>query len=100
LSAAQLAERAAIHESTVIRFAQKLGYAGYPELRADVAADVRQLSEHATQRFIEPAQPYELTSYIQDQLRILTVLPEYISQESLDAAAAAMLAARRVYVYG
>jgi DNA-binding MurR/RpiR family transcriptional regulator len=100
LSAAQLAERAAIHESTVIRFAQKLGYAGYPELRADVAADVRQMSDSAAQRFIETAQPYELAAYIPDQLRIITQIPEYVSQESLDLAAAAMLAARRVYIYG
>src|SRR4051812_29289424 len=53
LSAAQLAERATIHESTVIRFAQKLGYVGYPELRADVVADVRQLRDNAAQSFIE-----------------------------------------------
>lgn len=100
LSAAQLAERATVHESTVIRFAQKLGYAGYPDLRADVAADVCQMSDSAAQRFIETSQPYELTSLIQDQLRILAAMPEYISQESIDAAAAAMLAARRIYLYG
>src|SRR3546814_11075156 len=34
LSAAQLAERAQVHETTATRLAQKLGFAGYPELRA------------------------------------------------------------------
>ena len=100
LSAAQLAERASVHESTVIRFAQKLGYAGYPELHADVVADARQVGEAATQRLMQAAEDHELASIVQQQLRVLADLPRHVPQESLDKAAAALLAARRIYIYG
>ena len=35
-TAASVAERAGTHETTVVRLARKLGYRGYPELRADL----------------------------------------------------------------
>src|SRR3546814_4012135 len=40
LSAAQLAERAQVHETTATRLAQKLGFAGYPELRAQLRKEL------------------------------------------------------------
>jgi DNA-binding MurR/RpiR family transcriptional regulator len=100
LSAAQLAERASVHESTVIRFAQKLGYSGYPELHADVVADARQVGEAATQRLMQAAEDHELASIVQQQLRVLADLPRQVRQESLDSAVTALLEARRVYIYG
>src|SRR4029453_8334653 len=100
LSGAQLAKRGGVHESTVIRFAQKLGYAGYPELRADLAAEVRQMNESATMRWMRASEAYELTSLVQQQIRTLTELPNHVQQESINDAAKSLLAARRIFVYG
>src|SRR5690348_7372385 len=36
LSGPQLAERVSVHEATATRLAQKLGYKGYPEMRAQL----------------------------------------------------------------
>ena len=38
-TAADVAEKASTHESTVVRLAQKLGYRGYPDLRNDLRRD-------------------------------------------------------------
>lgn len=100
LSATQLAQRADAHESTVIRFAQKLGYDGYPALRAGLRADGRAADENPRGRWMRAAQEHELVGLVQHELRTLTQLPEFVTQEQVDAAARALLAARRIYVFG
>jgi DNA-binding MurR/RpiR family transcriptional regulator len=100
LSAAQVAERASVNESTVIRLAQKLGYAGYRGLRADLGVDVRQLSENANGRWMESAATYGLARLVQEQIRVLSQMPDYVTQESVEAAAAALLSARRIFLFG
>ena len=40
LSVAQLAEKADVHKSTVVRLAHKLGFDGYPELRAQLRSQL------------------------------------------------------------
>ncbi len=99
LSAAQLAQRSETHESTVIRFAQKLGYAGYPELRNGLRADVRRTDDPKA-RWMRAAKSHELVRLVQDEIRTLTQLPEFVTQESVDDAAKALLGARRVYIFG
>ena len=42
LTASQLAERLGMNEATVIRFAQRIGYRGYPEMMADITHIVRE----------------------------------------------------------
>ena len=42
----------------------------------------------------------ERVALIEQQLRVLADLPRHVPQESLDKAAAALLAARRIYIYG
>ncbi len=42
MTASRLARRVAVNEATVIRFAQRLGYGGYPELIDDIQAIVRE----------------------------------------------------------
>jgi DNA-binding MurR/RpiR family transcriptional regulator len=100
LSAAQVAERASVNESTVIRLAQKLGYSGYRELRTDLGLDVRQINENANRRWLDSAATYGLARLVQEQIRVLAQLPDHVSQERLDAAAGALLAARRVFLFG
>lgn len=100
LSAAQLAQRAEAHESTVIRFAQKLGYQGYPELREGFRADVRGNDDSSNVRWMRAVQSHELARLVQDEMRTLAQLPEFVTQDVIDDAARALLAARRVYIFG
>lgn len=101
LSAAELAAKAKVHESTAIRFAQKLGYAGYPELRTDLMADVRQsMATRTPSPAIRMTSPHELSSLIDGQIQTLSRIPEHVSQEALDSAAKALLGAKRIFVYG
>ena len=41
MTAAQLAYAVGVDTTTVVRFSQRLGYNGYPELLADIRAQVR-----------------------------------------------------------
>lgn len=65
-----------------------------------MVADARQVGEAATQRLMQAAKDYELAALVQQQLRVLADLPRHVPQASLDKAAAALLAARRVFIYG
>jgi DNA-binding MurR/RpiR family transcriptional regulator len=99
-SAAKLAERASVHESTVIRFAQKLGYDGYPKLRADLGLDLQQSLHMSVDFEKDTAESDVLAGFIREQITVLSQLPGHISQESFNSAANVLLTARRVFVYG
>lgn len=99
LTAAQLAERAGVHESTVIRFAQKLGYSGYLALRSDLAKDSMH-RDTLTMRVQERGDHLSFDYVIQAQIESLSRLREHIAQESIDAAAATIAGATRVHVFG
>lgn len=98
LTAGQLAAQADVHESTVVRFAQKLGYEGYPELRAELVAEFTQLSAHvnAADSRREPS----LSAVVRSQIELLRDLPRLVPQTSIDAAAASLATAERVLVLG
>jgi DNA-binding MurR/RpiR family transcriptional regulator len=96
-TAAEVAGRATTHESTVVRLAQKLGYRGYPELRADLARDAGTSTAAAT--VMRAASGHDLASFVADESRSLAVLPESVSQADVDAAAATVHGSRVVYLF-
>jgi DNA-binding MurR/RpiR family transcriptional regulator len=98
--AAQIAGVVGVHEATVTRLAQKLGYTGYAALRADLKKDAQQLAGSAARTRARAAKGHELNRLVGDEIQALGKLPEYVDQESLDAAARTLLGARRVYVFG
>ncbi|MCL6431979.1 MAG: MurR/RpiR family transcriptional regulator [Anaerolineae bacterium] len=100
LSAARLARRLDLNEATVIRFAQRLGYAGYPELVQDVRALV--LDELRTPGGVvgEPApEPAFLTS-LGWQVQALRRAVSHVTPEVADQVASALRGARRIFVVG
>jgi DNA-binding MurR/RpiR family transcriptional regulator len=99
LTAAQLAARVGVHESTVIRFAQKLGYPGYLALRSDLAQDLLQYDTVST-RLRERGDQFSLDLIVKAQIESLARLPDHITQESINAAADAIVRATRVHVFG
>jgi DNA-binding MurR/RpiR family transcriptional regulator len=61
---------------------------------------LRSVIEHSDPELARRSEVYELSSVLHVQLRTLSRLPDYLSQETVDGAATALLGARRIYVYG
>lgn len=95
LPAAEIAERVGVHESTVIRLAQKLGYSGYRALRADLQAEVSPASR--VRRRLEQA-PH-MNALVADEIAALTEMMNTISQAQLEEAARRLIAAERVFLF-
>jgi hypothetical protein len=99
MTASQLARHVGVHESTVVRFAQKVGYPGFRQLREDLARDgAADIQERP--RLAGKASASSLADVAATQIEAIAMLPGLISQESLDAAAESLLEARRVVVLG
>src|SRR5687767_470255 len=47
MTGSELSERLETDPATVVRFAQSLGYPGYPELSAEIRASVQEIFKHA-----------------------------------------------------
>ncbi|MFC7491182.1 MULTISPECIES: MurR/RpiR family transcriptional regulator [unclassified Knoellia] len=98
-TAASVAKRAGTHETTVIRLARKLGYRGYPELRESLRQRGGDQPEAGEQVMRSSSGP-DLRSFIDDEVRALRRVADFISQADLDAAARTLQGANRVYITG
>ncbi|SNT48638.1 MurR/RpiR family transcriptional regulator [Rhodococcoides kyotonense] len=99
LRASELAQKAGVHESTVVRFAQKIGYAGYIEMRAALRDDSRDTMDRTIAMRAE-GEKFSLAVVINSQIEVLRSLPEKIPQERIDSVVLALMDARRVHVMG
>ena len=97
-TAAVVGAQANTHESTVIRLARKLGYRGYPELRADIERDANGGTPSAA--VMRADRGWSLAALAQDEANTLIRLPAFISQDQVDAAAGTLEQANRVYLVG
>ena len=109
-TAAELAAAVGTSEATVIRFAARLGYAGYPELRRHLH---RMVSEDLTSvellaRPLRSLRPLRsdgrsrdtLTGVIRVEMQHLRALAEKTSRADFTQLVKGLLAARRAYVVG
>ncbi|MBN1583301.1 MAG: MurR/RpiR family transcriptional regulator [Anaerolineae bacterium] len=105
LSAADLAERLDVSQATVVRFAQAVGYDGFPELRrclqelfrakATPASRLqRKLSELAS------SQGHVLTNMFDMEVQYLTEASHSIKLADFDRAVDILLSGRRIFVFG
>lgn len=100
MTATQLARRVAVNTATVVRFAQRLGYDGYPELLQDVRSVVR--SRLATPPVGVPAEDATetaaraLNQEVENLKQLITNLP----REEISQVLNALRAARRIFVVG
>lgn len=99
LRIAEIAKRAGVHDSTVVRFAQKLGYAGFIEMREALVVDSLS-SQDRTIAMREEGEAFSLAMVVSSQVEVLQSLPEKIPQERIDSTVAALLAADRIHVMG
>lgn len=98
IPAAEVAERAKTHESTVVRLAKKLGYRGYPDLRGDLRKDEFQIQEDH-EGIMRGESGYDLSAFVADEIVALKRLPHFVPQEDIDAAARTLHGSRTVYLF-
>ncbi|MDR7550792.1 MAG: MurR/RpiR family transcriptional regulator [Armatimonadota bacterium] len=104
LTSAQLGQRVGVSESAVIRFAQQLGYSGYPELRDSLAALLRRRTAHVARM----EQALGTLRRVRDPLRrvleqdrvALDELRRTYSPRLIESVARQIRRARTVYVMG
>jgi DNA-binding MurR/RpiR family transcriptional regulator len=102
LSGPQLAERVSVHEATATRLAQKLGYKGYPEMRAQLqreAMDHQDAANRIRRSVSKVTHGDYLADLISTELTSLENLSRCISQAEIDATADAIVAAKRVFIF-
>ena len=103
LSVAQMADKAEVNKSTVVRFAHKLGFEGYPELRAQIRSEIHpeaSLDKRSQQRLESIEQGSNLTSLIESEIAALNAISESLSQAQIDQAADHLVNARTIYLIG
>lgn len=99
LSATEVAARAKVHESTVIRLAQKLGYDGFASLRGDMREQAQRVDVSARSR-LRDRKGYQLAKLVEDEAQALLGMVATIEQERVDALAQTLIDARRIYIHG
>jgi DNA-binding MurR/RpiR family transcriptional regulator len=102
-SVAQLAELAGVHKSTVVRLANKLGFDGYPELRAKIRSEVHPeatLEKRSQQRLNSIEQGSNLNALIESEIAALNAISESLSQAQIDIAADHLANARTIHMVG
>ncbi|MBR0650823.1 MurR/RpiR family transcriptional regulator [Roseomonas terrae] len=103
LTATKVAERLGISESTVVRFAQAVGFAGYPALRKEVQDQVRQYLSQLGRVAGTPT-PRKRGHAARESLRhdseTLRLLAETLPTTDIEGAVGLITGARRVYVIG
>lgn len=104
LTAKQLAERCGFSESGIVRFAQVLGFSGYPELRRAVRSTFRMSANHNTLLSSGTRGLAHETDLIEEiarrDARLIGETAARLDRATLERAAARILAASEVYVVG
>lgn len=103
LSSTELANDLSVHRSTVVRFAQNIGYKGYPELQeAARAAYLRSVSVKRELVLSDPSSPESDTvqAVYQRELQNLQRSYRHLDLAALEATAQSLATARRVVVFG
>lgn len=103
LSSADLAKRATVHASTVVRLARKLGYEGFPAMRDHIRIDARaRTAVHRThqQQLDRIERGSNLTALIDSEITALSAVMNSVTQEQIDAAASLLAKAGTVHIVG
>lgn len=102
ITASRMGEMAEVSESTVVRFACALGYAGYPELQRTLQEHIRsKLNTIQRIRLTEDLSRDDvLESVLRADMQNIRATIESVDHEAFLAAVDALLHARHVYVVG
>lgn len=103
MTAAKLGERLGISESTAVRFASGIGYAGYPEFQKALEACVQdKLSgiQRMDAKYGESSQSEILTSVLTADMEKIRDTLEQMDPKAFEAAVDTILEAENVYIMG
>lgn len=102
LSAKDVARRAAVHPTSAVRLAQKLGFHGYRELRAKLQQDMVTQSKAVgnLRKQLVRVEQGSLRKVVDDEILALQALPKQVVQESLQRAAEILIRAGRICLFG
>ncbi|MDR2502530.1 MAG: MurR/RpiR family transcriptional regulator [Oscillospiraceae bacterium] len=103
MTAGKLACAAGVSESTVVRFAQELGYGSYPEMRKALADVVRgRLTAvqriRAAQGLIESGDI--LTHVLSSDIEQIRLTMESVDRDEFERAVSAIVSAKNIYIFG
>lgn len=102
LSANEIAQRAGVNPATAVRFARKLGFDGYPALRATLQQDlfgVSEAAERMRQRIRRLARGSVLKTFVESEIHNLSRLLEQIADADIQPAARAIMRASQVFLF-
>jgi len=103
LTATQLGDRLGVSQSTVVRFAAQLGFAGYPQMRAalrDVIMDKLTTKDRLKSYSEEEPEGNVCLHALHDDLEALTRTIEDFDAVSIDKVSQAIVEADHVYIVG
>jgi DNA-binding MurR/RpiR family transcriptional regulator len=100
LSAAEVASRIGVHETTVTRLARQLGYSGYRQLREALVEEGLERLTSSYRVGTGGASAYTLAALVDDEVAAMQRLAHVVSQEELDSLAGRILGARRTFLFG
>jgi DNA-binding MurR/RpiR family transcriptional regulator len=104
MTAAQLAEKAGVSEATVVRLAQALGFAGYPDWREKLREGLQRRLSTVTrlERAVGHVKNEEdvLVKVLQEDIQNISRTLRDVRPETFKEAVASLGAARRVFVAG
>ncbi len=102
MTATALAREVGVSESTVVRFANALGYEGYPTLQKALQYQVRKRLT-TDERFSlgsELSQENVLTTVLKEDMRNIRQTVEHIDRDAFSQTVDAILNARHIYILG
>ena len=101
MTAAQVARSASVDTALVVRFAQRLGYPGYPELISDVQADVKRDLRAVYETLEGDDTPgHVLRRNLMQDRNNLEYMRLHLDVEAVDAVVETLLSASRLFVIG
>jgi len=100
-SITELAERSSVSEATVVRFAKKLGFKGYQDLKITFAQDMISPLQRIHEEVKENDKiPEVLNKIFQSIIQTLHHTRDVLDLSQLEKAAEAILQARKIVVFG
>lgn len=103
MTANRLGQEVGVSESTVVRFAMRLGYEGYPELQRALHDQVRNRLS-AVQRFEVTTEKMNdqniLRTVMNEDMQKISATMNDVDQEAFNSAVRDTIGARRIYILG
>ena len=103
LSSAELASKAAVHASTVVRLARKLGFDGFPDMRQKLRQDVefkKNSSDKIRQRIDLIEKGSNLSDLIESEIDAIAAISNTVSQNQIDELVNKIYKAKSIFIVG